>query len=116
MFFSLAWTRCELSVLYPIDCLIRFVYELTFLTLVGFVVFRRGRLHTGRKIQVKKPAGSRRSIHQPVAPKLEALGPPPSRKHASKVGFATEFFFVCFIVRFWTFFFVFLHLGRCEVF
>ncbi|CAM9282967.1 unnamed protein product, partial [Laminaria digitata] len=33
----------------------------------------------GRKMVVKKPAGSRRSIHQAVAPKLEGLGPPPPR-------------------------------------
>ncbi|CAM9859795.1 unnamed protein product [Ascophyllum nodosum] len=38
----------------------------------------------GRKMQVKKPAASRRSIHQAVAPKLENLGPPPSRKTPTK--------------------------------
>ncbi|CAM9950780.1 unnamed protein product, partial [Hapterophycus canaliculatus] len=48
---------------------------------------QNGLIHTpygfnGRKMAVKKPQASRRSIHQAVAPKLEGLGPPPPRQNA----------------------------------
>ncbi|CAN0067936.1 unnamed protein product [Pylaiella littoralis] len=46
---------------------------------------QNGLIHTpygfnGRKMVVKKPQASRRSIHQAVAPKLEGLDPPPPRQ------------------------------------
>lgn len=47
--------------------------------LVTLVFFLFSFRFNGRKMVVKKPAGSRRSIHQAVAPKLEGLGPPPPR-------------------------------------
>eukprot|EP00752_Nemacystus_decipiens_P010965 g9745.t2 len=48
-----------------------------------------GLIHTpygfnGRKMVVKKPQASRRSIHQAVAPKLEGLGPPPPSQSATQ--------------------------------
>ncbi|CAM9754180.1 unnamed protein product [Ectocarpus sp. 12 AP-2014] len=50
---------------------------------------QNGLIHTpygfnGRKMVVKKPQASRRSIHQAVAPKLEGLDLPPPRKNATQ--------------------------------
>ena len=43
------------------------------------------RRFNGRKMVVKKPQASRRSIHQAVAPKLEGLDPPPPRQNPAQV-------------------------------